>query len=46
MSGSGFIHALVESGSVFAINRGATVECFVGDVAFLLGHPILLSDLL
>ena len=41
-----FMHALSESKSIFAIEQKAIVSCFVKNVAFLLGHPIVLTMIL
>ena len=35
-----FMHTLLESKSIFAIQQTAIVSCFVENIAFLLGHPV------
>ena len=40
VSKSKFMHTLLESKSIFAIEQKAIVACFVKNVAFLLGHPV------
>ena len=41
MSKFKFMHTLSESKSVFAIEQKAIVSCFVKNVPFLLGHPVV-----
>ena len=38
---SKFMHTLLESKRFFAIEGKAIVSCFVKNVAFLLGHPVV-----
>ena len=42
MSNFKFMHTLSESKSIFAIEQKTIVSCSVKNVAFLLGHPIVL----
>ena len=42
LSKSKFMHTLLESKSIFAIEQKAIVSCFVKNFAFLLGHPVVL----
>ena len=44
VSKSKLIHTLFESKSIFAIEQKAIVSCFVKNVAFLLGHPVLYQE--
>ena len=40
MSKSKFMHTLLESESIFAIEQKAIVPCFVQNIAFSLGHSV------
>ena len=40
LSKSKFMHTLLESKSIFAIEQKAIVSCFVSNVAFLLGYTV------
>ena len=42
---SKFMHALLESKSIFAIEQKAIVACFVKNVAFLLGHLVGIKNI-
>ena len=42
-SKSKFMHTLLETKSIFAIEQKAIVSRFVKDVAFLLGHPVYIQ---
>ena len=42
MSKSKFMHTLLESKSILAIEQKAIAACFVKNVAFLLGHRVFL----
>ena len=37
------MHTLSESKSIFSVEQKALVSCFVKNVAFLFGHPVLVK---
>ena len=45
VSKSKFMHTLLESKSVLSVEQKAIVSCFVNNVAFLLGHPVVTSNM-